>query len=128
MTPRSVKFPTDAATSARMRVIRQTNTAPEQAVREILHSLGYRYRLWNNDLPGTPDIANRCKKWVLFVHGCFWHHHQGCKLATVPKRNRKAWISKLRNNQDRDARSERELRSAGYHVIVVWECETRGFY
>jgi len=78
----------------------------------------------NRDLPGSPDIANRARKWAVFVHGCFWHRHVGCKRTTTPTRNRSFWIEKFRANIARDARVQAVLRSEGYRVIVVWECET----
>jgi DNA mismatch endonuclease (patch repair protein) len=115
---------TDAGTSARMRRIRQRNTGPENLVRKQLHALGHRYRVKNRDLPGSPDVANRRKKWAIFVHGCFWHHHDGCKLATVPKRNREFWEGKFTQNRERDAKAVRNLRSRGYRVITIWQCQT----
>ena len=115
---------TDAKTSARMGRIRQSDTEAELAVRQCLHSLGLRYRVRNRDLPGSPDIANRTRKWVVFVHGCFWHQHSGCRRATFPKRNRHFWRSKFKANVLRDARCRDELEAYAYRVIVVWECET----
>lgn len=113
----------DRATSARLARIRQRNTAPELVVRGLLTELGLRYRLGNRDLPGSPDIANRKRRWAVFVHGCFWHAHAGCNRATVPKRNRKFWKEKFRDNRARDTRVLRSLRKRGYRTIVIWECE-----
>ena len=113
----------DAATSARLGRIRQKDTAAEQAVRRMLHRLGLRFRIRNRDLPGAPDVANRSGRWAIFVHGCFWHSHAGCKRATVPRRNREFWLAKFSANRARDARALRELRRLGYRAVVVWECE-----
>jgi DNA mismatch endonuclease (patch repair protein) len=92
-------------------------------VRQELHRLGKRYRVRNRDLPGNPDIANRTQRWVIFVHGCFWHHHEGCKRATIPKRNREFWLGKFVANQQRDRRATAALVERGFHVITLWECE-----
>lgn len=116
---------TDVATSLRMAGIRQRNTKPEQAVREHLYALGHRYRVENRDLPGSPDAANRSRRWAVFVHGCFWHSHTRCPKATVPKRNREFWLEKFRQNRERDARVVGELEEHGYLVVTVWECETQ---
>lgn len=122
-TKRSPIVVTDPETSRRMGGIRQKNTKPERAVRELLHALGHRYRVQNRDLPGSPDAANRSRQWAVFVHGCFWHAHTGCYKATVPKRNREFWLEKFRQNRARDRRAARALEGAGYIVVVVWECE-----
>ncbi|MFZ5476652.1 MAG: very short patch repair endonuclease [Myxococcota bacterium] len=107
-----------------MREQRRGGTAPELAVRATLRDAGVRYRLANRDLPGSPDLANRARRWAVFVHGCFWHHHEGCRRATVPAANRDFWLDKFAGNRARDARVADALRSAGYRVVVVWECET----
>lgn len=104
---------------------KRVDTGPERIVRGILHALGLRFRLENRDLPGSPDIANRARRWAVFVHGCYWHQHEGCPRATVPKRNRAWWRAKFRANRKRDDRKRAELESAGYRSLVVWECETR---
>jgi DNA mismatch endonuclease (patch repair protein) len=119
----SPKLVVDAATSARLARIRQKNTAPELLVRSMLHRLGLRFRVGRRGLPGSPDIVNVSKRWVVFVHGCFWHAHAGCSRATVPRRNRGFWRSKLDANRVRDARAVRALRRMGYTTIVVWECD-----
>ncbi len=113
----------DPETSARLALIPQRRTKPELIVRRELHRLGKRFRVHNRDLPGNPDIANRKQRWAIFVHGCFWHHHEGCKRATVPKRNREFWLSKFAANQERDRRSEEALKKVGFHAITIWECE-----
>ena len=114
----------DAETSARLGRIRQHGTSAELAVRSALHALGARFRTRNRDLPGSPDVANRSRRWAVFVHGCFWHRHQGCARTTTPTRNREFWQAKFDANVARDARVVDELRRRGYAVLVVWECET----
>ena len=115
----------DAETSARLGRIRQHGTSAELSVRKLLHTLGRRFRVHNRDLPGSPDIANRKRKWVVFVHGCFWHRHADCKRTTTPSRNRDYWLAKFEANIARDTRVQDELRKRGYHVLVAWECETQ---
>jgi DNA mismatch endonuclease (patch repair protein) len=114
----------DGETSARLARIRQHGTSAELTVRKLLHALGRRFRVHNRDLPGSPDIANRSRQWVVFVHGCFWHRHAGCKRSTTPSRNREFWMQKFDANVARDARVQAALRAQGYRVLVVWECET----
>lgn len=114
---------TDPETSARLGRIPQRDTEPELAVRRILYALGHRFRVKNRDLPGSPDIANRSRRWAVFVHGCFWHAHAGCPKATTPKRNREFWEAKLAANRARDERVVAELRAAGWRVETIWECE-----
>lgn len=101
------------------------NTRPELLVRKLLHALGYRFRLHCKNLPGTPDIVLPRWKIAIFVHGCFWHQHPGCKRATVPNTNRAFWENKLMTNRRRDARRIVELEELGYRCLVIWECETR---
>lgn len=115
---------TDATTSARMGRVRQRDTAPELAVRRVLYALGMRYTTRNRDLPGSPDLANRSRRWAIFVHGCYWHRHEGCARATTPRNNRSFWIAKFARNVERDKRAAGALRSMGYEVLTVWECET----
>jgi len=113
------------ALSAQMRSIRKTDTQPELVVRRLVHRMGYRYRLYRRDLPGTPDLVFPRLKKVILVHGCFWHQHN-CRLGTKrPSSNRAYWLPKLRGNSERDARVQRQLLKAGWGVLVVWECETR---
>jgi DNA mismatch endonuclease (patch repair protein) len=114
----------DSATSERMGRIRQRDTAPEQAVRRALTRLGLRYRVTNRDLPGSPDIANRKRRWAIFVHGCYWHRHDGCGRATTPKRNREFWVAKFEANVARDRAAISALELLGYRALVIWECET----
>lgn len=103
--------------------MRQRDTSPEVEVRRILHRLGHRFRIHNRDLPGSPDIANRGRRWAVFVHGCFWHRHAHCHRTTTPKRNREFWVEKFEANIRRDARVQASLRERGWEVLVVWECE-----
>lgn len=113
------------ASSDRMKRVRQRDTAPERALRRLLHAAGLRFRVCPRDLPGRPDVANKSRRWAIFVHGCFWHGHLGCKLATVPKTNSAFWIAKLEGNRLRDARKVEALRKLGYKVATVWQCELR---
>lgn len=106
-----------------MKLVRRGGTAPELAVRKILSKLGLRYRLNVRSLPGTPDVANQAARWALFVHGCFWHRHAGCRLASTPKSNQAFWSRKFDANVARDARKERALVAAGFRVVTVWQCE-----
>lgn len=118
---------TTAKTSARMARVRRGGTKPELRVRRYLSSLGIRYRTKNRDLPGSPDLANRSKKLAVFVHGCFWHRHEHCKAATIPKANSAFWRSKFAANVSRDARARERLETMGYTVKTVWECQTGDF-
>jgi DNA mismatch endonuclease (patch repair protein) len=102
--------------------VRQRGTIPELAARRIVYALGLRYTLNNRDLPGSPDIANRSRRFVIFVHGCFWHCHAGCGRAKLPKRNRAFWRRKFAYNMRRDQRAAAALKKTGYRVIVIWEC------
>ena len=100
-------------------------TAPELAVRNVLRRLGIRYRLSNADLPGNPDLANRSRRWTVFVNGCFWHGHRDCPRARSPRTNVKYWTEKIRRNRDRDTKAVAELSEMGYVVITVWECDLK---
>lgn len=99
------------------------NTKPELAVRKIAHSLGYRFRLHRKDLPGSPDIVFPASRAIIFVHGCFWHRHAGCRKATTPKTRAEFWGQKFRTNTLRDSRNIASLADLGWRVMVVWECE-----
>lgn len=103
--------------------IRRSGTQAETEVGSALHALGLRFRKNVRALPGSPDFANRRARWAVFVNGCYWHHHRGCRRATVPKANREFWISKFAANRRRDARALRELRARGFRVAIVWECQ-----
>lgn len=101
------------------------NTTPELATRKLLHRLGYRYRLHRKDLPGTPDICFPARRKAIFVHGCFWHRHEGCRRTTMPKVRTSFWEEKFRQNIERDYRKIVALRELGWNTLVVWECETK---
>lgn len=111
--------------SKNMAAIKGKDTKPEIAVRKLLHSLGYRYRLHRKDLPGKPDIVLPKYKTVIFVHGCFWHQHNGCKYNTKPKSNKQFWLSKLRKNVERDKKQYTALKKLGYKVLTIWECDVK---
>ena len=103
--------------------IQSRDTKPEKTVRSILHGLGYRFRLHRKDLPGKPDIVLRRYNSVIFVHGCFWHRHKDCKNASIPKTKKTFWKEKFKANIERDIKVKNELKSNGWRVLVVWECE-----
>lgn len=114
---------TDAARRALMQRVRQHGTPAEKAVASVCRKLGLHYRLNVRSLPGSPDLANKAHRWAIFVHGCFWHRHQGCAKATTPKRNNAFWLDKFKANRERDRRKLRQLREAGFRVLVIWQCE-----
>lgn len=116
-------LPTDEVRSALMKRVRRAGTPAELEVARICRSLGLPYRRNVKTLPGSPDLANKSKRWAIFVNGCYWHHHTGCVRATIPARNNTFWVDKFRANRKRDARKIRELRGLGYRVVLVWECE-----
>lgn len=105
--------------------IRAKDTGPERFVRSHLHARGYRFRLHRTDLPGSPDIVLPRFRIAIFVHGCFWHHHAGCRYATTPATRREFWEEKFLRNIARDASATAALRRSGWRVITVWECELR---
>ena len=107
--------------SAVMSRIRGKDTGPEMAVRRLVHGMGYRYRLHRRSLPGAPDLVFPARQKVIFVHGCFWHKHAKC--FRLPKSRIDYWGPKLEANRKRDIRSRRKLRSMGWEVLVIWECE-----
>lgn len=109
--------------SRRMGLIPSKGSKPELAVRRMVHRLGYRFRLHRRDLPGTPDLVFASRRAVMFVHGCFWHRHEGCSLARLPKSRLEFWRPKLDKNKARDARKISELKATGWRVGVVWECQ-----
>lgn len=116
-------FLTPAERSTRMSRIRSRDTSPEISLRKALHALGLRFRLDNRKLPGKPDLVLPRYKAAVFVHGCFWHRHEACKVATTPKSNTDFWLQKFDRNIARDTRVIDELRALGWHVFVAWECE-----
>ena len=105
--------------------IRSGNTKPEMIVRSLLHRMGYRFRLHVKDLPGKPDIVLSKYKTVIFVHGCFWHRHKGCKYAYAPKSKVEFWQKKFKDNVKRFKKVEKEVRALDWQVIVFWECEIK---
>ena len=111
--------------SANMRRIRSKDTNPEIALRSLIHRLGYRFRLHRKDLPGKPDIVFPSRQKVIFVHGCFWHQHPGCREGRMPGSRREYWEPKLRRNQERDAASQASLTGQGWRCLTVWECELK---
>ena len=111
--------------SENMRRIRSKNMRPELAVRSLVHRMGYRFRLHRKELPGKPDLVFVSLRKVIFVHGCFWHSHEECKSAHVPKSNLSYWRPKLMRNRMRDARNIDALRAAGWKPMVIWECELK---
>lgn len=106
--------------------IRQQGTSPELAVRRAVATLGLRYTTNNKDLPGSPDLANRSRRWAIFVHGCYWHRHAGCYKATTPRTNTEFWLNKFSRNVERDNEAQAALRRAGYRVLTLWQCELDG--
>ncbi|HHC5059643.1 TPA: very short patch repair endonuclease [Aeromonas veronii] len=113
----------DTATrSAMMAGIKSKNTRPELALRRYLHGLGFRFRLHVKDLPGKPDIVLPRYRLCIFVHGCFWHRHPGCRFAAIPKSNTEFWLQKFVTNTARDELVEKQLHEAGWRVFKIWEC------
>jgi DNA mismatch endonuclease (patch repair protein) len=109
--------------SRRMKSLKKSGTSIELEVGQILWANGVRYRKNVRGLPGRPDFANKGRRWAIFVNGCFWHHHTNCVRATIPKSNRSFWEEKFAANRTRDAHAIKKLRTAGYLVKTVWECE-----
>jgi DNA mismatch endonuclease (patch repair protein) len=114
-----------ASRSYNMSRIKSRDTKPEILVRRKLHASGFRFRLHRSDLPGKPDIVLPRYRTAIFVHGCFWHQHMGCQLASKPKTRTEYWGPKLARNVERDASHFNELLELGWRVEVVWECDTR---
>lgn len=111
--------------SERMARVRSKNMRPELVVRKLVFALGYRYRLHGRDLPGCPDVVFRPRRKVIFVHGCFWHRHENCVLARLPKSRLDFWKPKLEGNRERDEKIKRELYRRGWKVLTVWECQLK---
>lgn len=105
--------------------IQGRDTKPEMIVRSWLHNKGYRFRLHKSDLPGKPDIVLKKYSLVIFLNGCYWHRHKGCKYSTIPKTNVDFWLRKFSNNVRRDDENMDKLSKLGWHVLVIWECEVR---
>jgi DNA mismatch endonuclease (patch repair protein) len=109
-----------------MTAIKGKNTKPEMLVRRYLWNRGFRYRVNNQRLPGHPDIVLRKYRTCIFVNGCFWHGHEGCRYYVIPKSNTEFWIKKIRRNIERDKFAQQELAKMGWHCITIWECELKG--
>jgi DNA mismatch endonuclease (patch repair protein) len=122
--PRQPFASVDPARRALMARVRATGSKPEVAVRRAAHALGYRFRLHQRDLPGTPDLVFPRHRKAIFVHGCFWHRHPGCSRTTSPKTRAAYWEEKFQANIARDVARLAELRELGWDVLVVWECDT----
>ncbi len=122
-----VSVPSSGIPSRRMDMsrVRSIDTLPEMLVRKTLHSLGFRYRVHYKGLPGKPDIVFTRRNIAIFVHGCFWHQHPGCKRASTPASNKGYWGPKLARNVSRDRTNTERLEEAGWKVAVIWECETK---
>lgn len=116
---------TPAQRSILMSRIRGKDTGPERAVRSLLHRMGYRFRLHGRDLPGSPDIVLPRLRTVVFVHGCFWHRHAGCRHASTPRTRARFWRLKFERNVERDGENRAALRRLGWRVVTVWECQVR---
>jgi len=111
--------------SYNMSRIRSKDTKPELLVRKFLFGKGFRYRLHVKELPGKPDLVFPKYKTVIFVHGCFWHGHEGCKYFVIPKTRTEWWLKKINRNKELDIKNLKELRSMGWKVITVYECELK---
>ena len=111
--------------SYNMSRIRGKNTKPEITVRKYLFSKGFRYRKNDRKLPGSPDIVLPKYKTVIFVNGCFWHGHKGCRYFVVPKTNTEFWVNKINTNIERDENKYKTLKDMGWTVIVIWECQLK---
>lgn len=105
--------------------IHSKNTRTELQVRSLIHSMGFRYRLHCRELPGKPDLVFPKYKTVVFVHGCFWHRHEGCKITTTPKSNTEFWEKKFLYNVARDADHRQQLLHMGWNIVVIWQCELK---
>jgi DNA mismatch endonuclease, patch repair protein len=108
-----------------MALVRSKDTKPEMRVRRALHGAGLRYVLHDRRLPGAPDLVFPSRHIALFVHGCFWHRHEGCAAARLPKSRRQFWEPKLMGNAERDRRQVADLERLGWKVVIIWECETK---
>lgn len=106
-----------------MALVKGKDSRPEMVVRRLIHGLGFRYRLHDKSLPGKPDLVFKKRRKIVFVHGCFWHRHENCRLARLPKSRVDFWLPKLDRNRERDAENSRRLKELGWEVLVIWECE-----
>ncbi len=108
-----------------MQSIRGKDTKPEMIVRRYLHAHGFRYRLHHGRLPGHPDLVLRQYRTCIFVNGCFWHGHEGCRYYTVPKTNTDFWMSKVERNRERDEEELARLKAMGWNTVIIWECQLK---
>ena len=113
----------DEQRSRIMRAVRSRDTKPEMTVRRLVHSMGYRYRLYRKDLPGKPDLAFISRRKAIFVHGCFWHGHDCPRGSREPKTNRDYWIPKIAKTRERDKATMERLQKMDWKTLVIWECE-----
>lgn len=105
--------------------IKSKDTRPEIILRSLIHCAGYRFRIHSTRLPGKPDIVFQTRKKVIFMHGCFWHRHKGCKYSSTPKSNVEFWQEKFQKNQTRDLKVQKELKILGWEFLIIWECEIK---
>jgi DNA mismatch endonuclease (patch repair protein) len=122
---RDVDPPPSHLRSAIMARVKSSDTSPEMKVRSALHRLGYRYVLHNKRLPGCPDLSFPSRRVAIFVHGCFWHRHPGCKRASTPVSRATYWAKKFNRNVERDLNAQRQLNTMGWTVVILWECELK---
>ena len=123
--PRTQRLTTTPERSALFRRVRQRGTAPEEIVQRMLSHLRHAYLMNVRSIPGSPDIVSADHSRAVFVHGCYWHRHPGCKASSTPTRNAEFWREKFEANVRRYRRKVRQLRSLGYRVMIVWECQTK---
>jgi len=114
-----------ATRSYNMSQIKGKNTKPEMLVRKFLHARGFRYKLHDKTLPGKPDLVLPKYKTVIFIHGCFWHGHHGCRYFVVPKTRTDWWLAKINGNKDNDSKAMRLLKKNGWEIITIWECDLK---
>lgn len=105
--------------------VRSKDTSPERRVRQLLFAMGFRYRLHDKRLPGRPDIVFHGRAKVIFVNGCFWHGHEGCRYGRLPKTRVDFWAAKILRNRERDRQNTEKLRAAGWSILTVWQCELK---
>lgn len=113
--------------SYNMSQIRSKNTKPELLVRQYFHMMGLRFRLHAKTMPGKPDIVLRKYRTVIFIHGCFWHGHKGCRYFVVPKTNKDFWMAKIEGNKVRDKEAIKSLKKQNWKVIEIWECQLKPY-
>ena len=118
-------IPTSQQRHANMAAIHGKDTKPEIIVRRYLWAHGFRYRLNHPRLPGKPDVVLRKYRTCVFVNGCFWHGHEGCRSYTIPKTNTAFWVNKIRRNKERDLKVQQELAAMGWHSVTIWECDLK---